>query len=33
MGYLTRAPMASYNIPNFLSKEIDINYIPIGELT
>ena len=33
MGYLTRTPMASYNIPNFLSKEIDINYIPIGELT
>lgn len=33
VGYLTKAPLASYNIPNFLSKEIDINYIPIGELT
>lgn len=32
-GYLTKAPLASYNIPNSLSKEIDINYIPIGELT
>lgn len=32
-GYFTRNPLASYSVPNFLSKEIDINYIPIGELT
>lgn len=32
-NYLQISFMASYNIPNFLSKEIDINYIPIGELT
>lgn len=32
-GYLTRAPMASYGIPETLCKTVDINYIPIGELT
>lgn len=33
MGYLTRASIASYNTPETLCKTIDINYIPIGELT
>ena len=33
IGYLTRAPMASYGIPETLCKTVDINYIPIGELT
>lgn len=28
-----RAPMASYGIPETLCKTVDINYIPIGELT
>lgn len=33
IGYLTRTPMASYGIPETLCKTVDINYIPIGELT
>lgn len=31
MGYLTRAPMASYGTPETLYKTVDINCIPIIE--